>query len=124
MLQWFRARAPRLAAALLVWSVTLGASAVAHDDRCHGALCVVSVAPHDASDHSIRTPAPADEHTQQCVVCQWTRLLRPSIDAVRVFSPHSDGNDRVSADPVRVPPVFPAAQPPLRSPPIAPALFV
>lgn len=124
MIRWFRARARWLAAALLVSFVTLSASSVTHEDECHGAVCVTAVAPHDASQHSIRTPPPADEHTLQCVVCQWTRLFRPSIAGIHAFSPHMEGDGRVPVHIVRVPPLFPAAHPPLRSPPFAPALSV
>ena len=120
MLHWFRTCARALAVLLLVSFGMLGVSSVVHSDACHDG-CIVSLVPHDPSHHSVRTPASGEGHTLHCVVCQWTRLPRPAIAAVHAFSPHVDGDDRVPSDVVSVPPVFPAAQPPLRSPPIAPA---
>lgn len=122
MLHWFRASARVLAAALLVSLATLGASSVIpHEDDCHADFCALAAGPHDPSQHSIHNTPSGPEHTLHCVVCHWTRLHRPSIDVVHQFAPSPARRDRVSADAAAVPPVFLAAQPPLRSPPHTPA---
>jgi hypothetical protein len=122
MLYWFRSRARAIAATLLLAFATLGASsALPHEDDCHGAACVTSVAPHDPSAHSIQSASSTTAgHPMHCVLCHWTRLLRPSIEVVHRFAPAIEDDGRVQVEVVSVPPVFPAAQPPLRSPP-APA---
>jgi hypothetical protein len=125
MLRWFRARARLAAAALLVSLGTLGASAaLPHEDDCHGELCTLPAAPHDPSQHSLQHATSPGDHTLHCVICHWTRLHRPSVEVVRQFAPSIERHDRVIVDAVAVAPVFPAAQPPLRSPPAAPLRFV
>lgn len=122
MLQWFRASARVLAAALLVSLATLGASSVVpHADDCHTEFCGFDAVPHDPSQHSLDDASSGDEHPLHCVVCHWTRLHRPSIDVVHQFAPASAPHPRVLTDAVAGPLVFAAAQPPLRSPPDTPA---
>jgi hypothetical protein len=125
MLRWFRTRARLAAAALLVSLGTLGASSIVpHEDDCHGGLCAFPAAPHDPSEHSLRNASSRSDHTWHCVVCHWTRLHRPSAQAVRQIAPSIERHARVVDDAIAVAPVFPAAQPPLRSPPDAPLRFV
>ena len=125
MLSWFRTRGRLLAAAVLVSLVTLGTlSAVPHADDCHGEPCVFSIAAHDPSQHAIQNAASGEDHTLHCVVCHWTRLHRPSVDVTRQFAPYIERHDRVPVETIAVSPVFPAAQPPLRSPPDVPSRFV
>ena len=120
MLHWFRTQAQALGAMLLVSLATLGASAaVPHHDDCHEALCAAVVLPHDASQHSLGSAASADEHPLHCVVCHWTRLLRPPTGGSHDFAAAVEVRGRTSPAVVRVPLVFPAAEPPLRSPPPA-----
>jgi hypothetical protein len=125
MLGWYRARIRSLAAGVLLSFVTLGASsAVPHDDDCHESLCVLSIVPHDASQHGIRSESSPAEQPLHCVVCHWVRLLRPSVEVVREFAPAANDDGRVASDVIGVPLVALAAQPPLRSPPYAPARIV
>jgi hypothetical protein len=121
MLRWFRTRARVLAAVVLVSVAALGAtSVVPHEDDCHGGYCIVSIVPHDASQHSIGRTSPPVDHPLHCVVCHWQRLLRPSIELVHAFAPAVENDVRLAADVLTVPLLFPAAQPPLRSPPASP----
>jgi hypothetical protein len=122
MLRWFRTHATALAAALLVSLGTLGSSSIVpHEDDCHEGHCVVSVRPHDPSQHSIGGPSSPQDPPFHCVICHLQRLLRPAVEVVQQSAPQVEDDLRVAIAVVSVPPVFPAAQPPLRSPPASPA---
>jgi hypothetical protein len=119
MLRWCREGRIRLVVAALVSVAVLVAwvggdhGAVGHDG--HGLAWVV----HDASAHAFTSgdALPGGE-ALHCVLCHATRSLRPAAD-VSTATPHRDQHApvvSVSAD--RVPHTFPAAQPPLRSPPV------
>jgi hypothetical protein len=117
MLQWFRARARSVAATTLLSLVALTArSAAPHQDDCHDAICAVAVA-HDASSHSIGRDTSDAERPLHCVLCHWTRIVRPSADARQHDAPAVDGTVRFLVDSVYAPEAFLAAQPPLRAPP-------
>jgi hypothetical protein len=118
MLQWFRARARSVAATTLLSLVALTArSAAPHQDDCHDAICAVAVVPHDASSHSIGRDTSDAERPLHCVLCHWTRIVRPSADARQHDAPAVDGTVRFLVDSVYAPEAFLAAQPPLRAPP-------
>jgi hypothetical protein len=122
MLQWFRARARSIAATALLSLVTLtGWSAGPHQDDCHEAICAAAV-PHDASAHSVGRPTSNTDRPLHCVLCHWTRIVRPSDAAAHHITPAVDNTVRILGDSVHVPEAFLAAQPPLRAPPFSPAL--
>jgi hypothetical protein len=122
MLAWYRARVRGLAALLLVSLATLGASTAApHQDDCHDALCVSSVVTHDPAAHSFEGPPAPDEHPLHCIVCHWIRAFKPSIEATSVSAASIPDVVLVHPEFFSTPGTFPAAQPPLRSPPASPA---
>jgi hypothetical protein len=125
MMQWFRRRTRGVTTALLVSLAVLGGwSVVAHGADCHDAECGL-VPAHDASAHAFRAPGtPADEHDIHCTLCHAARTFRPPLSTPQfcgetasrdVRMPVADGRPRV---------VSTAAQPPLRSPPLAAAVSV
>ncbi len=125
MLQWFRAHARSIAAASLVSLATLSVwSATPHHDDCHDALCALVVVPHDPSAHSIGRDSSEADRPLHCVLCHWTRIVRPSAGAAQHLSPSLERNVRTLVDIVSSPQFFFAAQPPLRAPPSSPALDV
>jgi|SRR5687767_11569156 hypothetical protein len=118
MLQWFRAWARVVAAATLVSLTALGGlSSATHGADCHDEDCAYSLQAHDPSAHGIGTTQDEAAHPLHCILCHWTRSLRPSTEAVHQLArpvttdvrPHTDISAALS--PVQ------AAQPPLRSPP-------
>lgn len=119
---WYRARARSLAALLLVAWASLGAATAApHHDDCHDAVCLTTpVETHDHSSHRLHSPPVPAEHPLHCVVCHWIRAFKPlwqSENAPAVTTPVAVAVHVVST---ASPSAFPAAQPPLRAPPIAP----
>ena len=125
MLQWFRARARSVGATALLSLVTLTIwSALPHQDDCHDAICAV-VVPHDPSAHSIgRADTSDDDRPLHCVLCHWTRIVRPSANAAHHIAPAVERNARFFINVVSSPQAIVAAQPPLRAPPSSPALDV
>jgi len=118
MLQWFRARARSIAAAALVSLVALTAWSVApHGDDCHDAVCVSLVVPHDPSTHSIGRGPISEERPLHCVLCHWTRIVRPSTEAAHRIAPAVERDVRTLVEVFSAPQFFSAAQPPLRAPP-------
>jgi hypothetical protein len=125
MLQWFRARARSIAAAALVSLATLTAGSTApHGDDCHDAVCVSGVVPHDPSAHSIGRGSTTSERPLHCVLCHWTRLVRPSADAAHRIAPAVECDVRTLVEGFSAPQFVSAAQPPLRAPPASPTLDV
>lgn len=121
MLRWFRAKSRPLAVAVFVLLSAMGASSVAshgadgHDE--HGLRLVV----HDASAHAFTSgSSTAQDHDLHCVLCHLTRAARrPSMQA-SALEPAPRSQATPSRGPVaRVASVFPAAEPPLRSPPLS-----
>jgi hypothetical protein len=122
MLQWFRARSRSIAATTLLSLLALTAwSAGPHQDDCHEAICAAAV-PHDASAHSVGRDTWSTHRPLHCVLCHWTRIVRPSDTAAHHVSPAVDSTVRVRIDSVYAPEAILAAQPPLRAPPSSPAL--
>lgn len=121
MLRWYRTKSRPLAVAVFVLLSALGASTVAshgvdgHDE--HGLRLVV----HDASAHAFTSGSTAAQEADlHCVLCHLTRAARrPSLQA-SVLVPAPRSRVMLSRGPVaRVASVFPAAEPPLRSPPVS-----
>lgn len=121
MLAWFRATSRSLTAAVFVSLSAMGASSVAshgadgHDE--HGLRLVV----HDASAHAFTSGETAtQEGDLHCVLCHLTRAARRPSPQASALEPALRSQAIVSRGPVaRVASVFPAAQPPLRSPPVS-----
>ena len=123
MLQWFRARARSIGAAALVSLSTLTAwSAAPHRDDCHDTVCVSIVVPHDPSAHSIGRGSTAEERPLHCVLCHWTRIVRPSAETAHRIAPAVEPDVRALVDVISAPQFLSAAQPPLRAPPASPDL--
>jgi hypothetical protein len=123
MLGWYRRQASALAAALLVAFMALGvANAAPHHDDCHDSLCVTSVAAHNAADHRVEGPPQPDEHPLHCVLCHCIRAFKPAAVSAHREAPSIPDDAIVHAPFIGTPASFPAAQPPLRSPPASPAL--
>jgi hypothetical protein len=122
MLRWFRARASRIAATLIVSLTALGGSLLApHPIDCHDE-CAAAVT-HDASAHGMRANVPAtEEHPLHCLVCHWARSFRPQTETRFVPAPAAQAGTRVHVVVFTVAPSDQVAQPPLRSPPASPAL--
>jgi hypothetical protein len=122
VLVWYRARAKALASLLLVSLMTLGGASVArHHDDCHDTICVTSVVPHDPAAHSIGAAVTPDDHQLHCIVCHWIRGFKPALEYTRFLAPSVPDDVLVHVEFFSTPATFPAAQPPLRSPPISPA---
>jgi len=125
MLQWFRARARSVAAVSLVSLTTLSVwSATPHQDDCHDAICASAIVPHDPSAHSIGRDSSDADRPLHCVLCHWTRIVRPLSGAAHQIAPSLERNVRTLVDIVSSPQFFFAAQPPLRAPPSSPSLDV
>lgn len=117
MLGCFRAANRTVAAAVLVLLsvATLANHGVSsHDD--HGTALVV----HDASAHAFTdaTAAPGGE-ALHCVLCHLTRTVRPMVEVAHQAPAHGGLTLPVRRPGLVVPRVFPAAEPPLRSPPVS-----
>ena len=123
MLQWFRTQARSIASAALVSLATLTIwSAAPHQDDCHDALCVSVSVPHDPSAHSIGRTSPATNRPLHCVLCHWTRIVRPSAPITQTIALSVERNLLTLVDTLSSPQCVVAAQPPLRAPPSSPSL--
>lgn len=122
MLHRVRAQARAIASTVLVAMAALALSAAApHQNDCHDAACAVAIW-HDPAAHSIRAAAPADDqtHAVHCIVCHWHRSVRPRTEAAQHLARPVDVAVRTPIAAFKAAGVFPAAQPPLRSPPASP----
>ncbi|HEY8549995.1 MAG TPA: hypothetical protein VIL35_08585 [Vicinamibacterales bacterium] len=125
MLSWFRRCGRVVTAAVLLSLTAMGASlSLPHADDCHDAGCAALAVVHDESAHRFRA-APELEHSHplHCAICHWTRSISPAVEAVHALSTPPERIVPVHARPGHTPRTFPAAQPPLRSPPASPVLL-
>ncbi len=123
MLQWFRARARSIAAPALLSLATLSVwSAAPHQDDCYEVICAPSGVPHDPSAHSVGRNTSTTVRPLHCVLCHWTRIVRPPATVTHHLAPDVDRTVRFFVDVARAPEAFIAAQPPLRAPPSSPSL--
>ena len=119
MLGWFRAQGRVLAVAVFVVLAAAGGANVTghgpfgHDD--HGSSLVV----HDAAAHAF-TDGSASPRAEElhCVLCHLTRTVRPAVEVAHHAPSHGEPTLPVRRPGLVVSSVFPAAEPPLRSPPI------
>jgi hypothetical protein len=123
MLRWFRGHASGIATMALVALAALGATALTpHLDDCHDSACLTMLVEHDANAHQFAAPETADEGQPfHCLVCHWTRSLRPQITSKLLPESAVQARTRVQLDVLPVAHDAQVAQPPLRSPPVASA---
>ena len=105
---------------LLVSLATFGGSIlVPHADECHDHC--VAVVEHDPSAHRFQADIAADHsHPLHCLVCHSARSFRPRQDAAfQPGAPAVEYSLRVHPQLFAIAAAALAAQPPLRSPPMA-----
>jgi hypothetical protein len=121
-MQWFRTRTRIVASAILVALVGLGGlSSAVHGGDCHDHECSGIGLRHDPSSHGIGTPDTASDYPLHCILCHWTRSMRPSTDAVAQIARPLTNDIRLHPELQGALSPIQAAQPPLRSPPTAAA---
>ncbi len=117
MLPWFRAWSRSIAGAALLALVTLTISSAApHPDDCHDGECGLAL-PHDPSGHSVGRPQQSSDQPIHCVLCHWTRSVRPAPQTAQFIAPTLVENIRVAVDAVIVASQTFLSQPALRGPP-------
>lgn len=117
MLSWFRERSRSIAGVALLALVTLTISSAApHPDDCHDAECGVAL-PHDPNGHSVGRPQESGGQPFHCVLCHWTRSVRPTPETVARFGPAVAEDVRAAIDLFTAPSQPFPAQPALRGPP-------
>jgi hypothetical protein len=122
MLRWFRARSRLISSAALVSLVTLTLwSSAPHPDDCHDVQCGPA-AHHDPSGHSVGRPGESDSQPIHCVLCHWTRSVRPAPGTALLFAPAVAEDILASMDVFSARSQTPLARPSLRAPPASPAL--
>ena len=119
-MRWFRAFSRTLAVATLLAQVTLGAlTSLGHDVECHDD-CLLAVVPHDAASHTIGSGASGATATPlHCVLCHCSRLTRPSPEPSHFLAHPAVDDVLLPVVVLGMPSTVQAAQPPLRSPPLA-----
>jgi hypothetical protein len=121
MLGWFRTRRASLGAMLLASLATFGGSLIIpHGDDCHD-HCVQALVAHDASAHRFQADTSADHsHPLHCLVCHSARSFRPrQATAFLSGAPSGENSWRIHPEFFVLATAASAAQPPLRSPPMA-----
>jgi hypothetical protein len=116
MLKWFRTRASGVARLLVL---SLAALALPHADTNHdadGAFALPVV--HDATGHSVSTPASEDAEPGHCAICHLSRPFRPLAQTAIPAIASSARTGFIHADDSRTAKAATAAQPPLRAPPL------
>jgi hypothetical protein len=122
MLTWFREWSRSIASAALVSLLTLTISSAApHPDDCHDVECG-SLAPHDPSGHTVSRPQGSSGQPIHCVLCHWTRSIRPATETAPLFAPAIGANVRVSVEVFSASSQPSLAEPSLRGPPASPGL--
>jgi hypothetical protein len=117
MLSWFRDWSRSIASAALISLVTLTISSAApHPDDCHDVECG-PVVPHDPSGHTISRPQESSGQPIHCVLCHWTRSVRPTPETTPFFAPVLADNVHISSEVFRAPSQTALSQPSLRGPP-------
>ena len=125
MLYQFRRHLRVLAAAVLVSvSVVGGWSASTHGLDDHDADRAVGFVVHDASAHAFRSPGPDGDRPKHCVLCHWTRTFGPSLQSMSVAPALASRTLAVQAVDIGLFHSGAAVQPPLRAPPVPPAVDV
>jgi hypothetical protein len=122
MLCWFREASRSIASAALVSLITLTISSAApHPDDCHDAECGL-IALHDPSGHSLSRPEGSSGRPIHCVLCHWTRSVRPTPQTASLFTPLVAEDVQASIENFCVPSHTSLAQPSLRAPPSSPSI--
>jgi len=126
MMWWFRARVRSTAAAVLLsLAVAGGLSPSTHAADCHDADCDWIVPAHDPAGHAWTRQSIGDtQSSQHCILCHLTRSFRPRPSAAYHVVPPLEGSVHFQVLVVALPAVDAATQPPLRGPPIAPAVVL
>jgi hypothetical protein len=118
MLSWFRDRSRSIAGAALFALVTLTLSSAApHPDDCHDADCSLTLT-HDPTGHSVGRPQDSGGHPIHCVLCHWTRSIRPATENAPLHAPAVAEDVRASVDVFSAPSQPFLTQPALRGPPV------
>ena len=118
MLTWVRARMRPVAVVLLAALAGLGGiSSLGHPSDCHDEECAIATF-HDASSHRVGSPKSEPAHPLHCVLCHWTRSIRPSPEPVHHLARPSVDDVLPHIEVFGVLSLVQAAQPPLRSPPL------
>jgi len=122
MLSWVRTHSRVVAAIALVSLTTLTIwSAAPHGDPCHDQECASFVPPHDESAHRLGRESAPDAHPLHCVLCHWTRIVRPPAStSLRIEVVVAAGITASEVLSVATQAAS-AARPPLRAPPASPA---
>ena len=124
MLPWFRARLRSIAATVLLSLATAGGlSPATHAADCHDPDCYSIVVAHDPAGHAWTRGSTGDpESSQHCILCHLSRSFRPRPTAVYNAAPALETRVNIHVLFVALPGIVPVTQPPLRGPPIAPAV--
>jgi hypothetical protein len=122
MLSWFRKQSRSIASAALLALLTLTISSAApHPDDCHDADCGLGL-PHDPNGHSIGKTQESSGQPIHCVLCHWTRSVRPAPGTAPYFAPALSDDVKVLLDVFIASSQTVLAQPTLRGPPATPGL--
>jgi hypothetical protein len=124
MLSWVRVHSRVVAAIALVSLTTLTIwSAAPHGDACHDQECASFVPPHDTSAHRLGRESAADPHPLHCVLCHWTRIVRPPASSSHHLAVVVNAGIIVHEEPPIASQATFTSRPPLRGPPASPALI-
>jgi hypothetical protein len=123
MLLRVRSLSRAIAVAVLLPLVLAPLVAAPHAAACHDAECDVAYVEHDESAHKLKRASSEDSGLpSHCAVCHLARSFRTGPEFTQEFAAPPEYRIRVDLPLVGAPLVFPAAQPPLRSPPSVPVL--
>jgi hypothetical protein len=79
------------------------------------------VVAHDPATHSFEGPPAPNDEPLHCIICHWIRAFKPATEVTYSSAASVPDVVLVHAEFFSTPATFPAAQPPLRSPPVSPA---